>query len=690
MTNGEGSRIVRHINNAKIIYENFNERNPRTYRYCGNKNEKDSGIYNIPIQVKHTPIGVVRLTTLISPIRHNQGKEKNIFSFISKVLEKKEYDWIPKAIVNNELLIATDGSCKGEKSGYAVVFHSEKRNKTAYFGAACPSTCDTPSSLYPELLGALAATESILHWEKTCRGGRIRIYTDNKSVVNGAGEYQNKAWAPTKYKTLFLRLQNNISSIKSGIQWNWIKAHSEEITAPHLLNERADLESKRNRESSNRPSNESYNNYVTHLKYRGIPAFQLRSIGDRMMEENTQTLLETKWNWGKGVFDDIHWKGIREVVDGFSVNKKIFYSKLACGWLPTNAKRNVIEGVDAVCPLCGKAEETQSHLFQCDSTFNEHEYISINMELKKSGTCPIILAAIMFILKGEIPNESGDEECDAAIKRQCEIGAHNLWSERLSEKWGNIQSRFWDHQIHPKRNVEKWYRRVIGEIIGSAYNIWKHRNTVNNEGGGLESSNPGQLERRIRDLFDVRHKILPIDYPLYDKIKAILESKSSLVKTKWCESIERSIELHRATRGDFKQILITDYIKDCNISTCERCAGEGLEEVLNNRTVEEELEEVIPHIRGKRRKMNIGEHEVDIKETNVTIKEIVKENKVVSRRYIYGKEQIRRNPPTLDISESDEKGSMCLKGNEVNNDESSEEMCESREVNVRVKSDGPF
>lgn len=135
--------------------------------------------------------------------------------------------------INNELILYTDGACRGNPGpgGWGVLLTQGERRKEIYGGAL-----ETTNNRM-ELMAAIKGLEA-LH----ANVGLIRIVSDSKYVLQGAEEWlpnwktnnwRTAARKPVKNADLWILLDGAMTN--KEIVWEWVRGHT-----GHSGNERAD------------------------------------------------------------------------------------------------------------------------------------------------------------------------------------------------------------------------------------------------------------------------------------------------------------------------------------------------------------------------------------------------------------------------------------------------------------------
>jgi hypothetical protein len=105
--------------------------------------------------------------------------------------------------------------------------------------------------------------------------------------------------------------------------------------------------------------------------------------------------------------------------------------------------------------------------------------------MKTISTAPNIIRAICLGLDSwnkEQPMNSTNlsQSLQAAITQQGKIGWRNLLMGFAATKWSALQAECY-LQLRSRRSSQQWIAALVSKLAETTWQMWDHRNTVNNE-----------------------------------------------------------------------------------------------------------------------------------------------------------------------------------------------------------------
>jgi hypothetical protein len=172
---------------------------------------------------------------------------------------------------------------------------------------------------------------------------------------------------------------------------------------------------------------------------------------------------QKKYSWTPAILSDIDW--ISREKASRKLRKWKFVTQLSCGWLPTNARLHLIEGILPDCPLCGTIE-TVDHLFCCPGrkTFHSSFCQQLESKLQELRTPPHITQLICDSLALA---HNTSPSCTLQHHSQTSIG------------WSMFRRGFISKQFIPD-TPPHWNTRMAIFLLSSTYDLWKSRCHDNN------------------------------------------------------------------------------------------------------------------------------------------------------------------------------------------------------------------
>ena len=138
------------------------------------------------------------------------------------------------------------------------------------------------------------------------------------------------------------------------------------------------------------------------------------------------------------------------------------------------------------CPVCDLEKETNNHMFQCVTSFDQHPIKNFQNALNKIHTDPKITTIMIHMIKNDISNKQLknkyklDLHITQALIQQESIGNQLITHGKIAKSWINIQKRY--QTFHPSSiSSDIWSIKLIQSLMQCSIQIWKSRNDFNNK-----------------------------------------------------------------------------------------------------------------------------------------------------------------------------------------------------------------
>ena len=235
--------------------------------------------------------------------------------------------------------------------------------------------------------------------------GYFKAYIDNQATIDIINS-KNSPHFNCKFYPMARYLWNITKEIRTHGEWNWIKAHTVNDSIPAQINSQADILAKTIR--SKQPQHSRWPHCFQEwgmIYHKQVPILQVNHIIELIGTEICREHLKGKWKWSDEMINTIDWNTYANTMSQVTANKRLFWSRGAAGWLPTNQKRNPIDGCSPKCPTCCNQIETQEHMFQCVTESTPECNAFLYDECNKIHTDPCLTRTLHRILQPWYNNE---------------------------------------------------------------------------------------------------------------------------------------------------------------------------------------------------------------------------------------------------------------------------------------------
>ena len=152
--------------------------------------------------------------------------------------------------------------------------------------------------------------------------------------------------------------------------------------------------------------------------------------------QRIDTYYKDRWKISDQAYESINWEVTRAVRKRMTEPLQTFWTKLACGWLPTGHQLAKY-GRQQPCPRCQITDETFEHILQCPK--NQGDRATYNQELKTTlariGTSPALARTISNWVANWMDGE--------VIMEPANTLSWELWVKGIQSKhWVNKQAKY--------------------------------------------------------------------------------------------------------------------------------------------------------------------------------------------------------------------------------------------------------
>jgi hypothetical protein len=203
----------------------------------------------------------------------------------------------------------------------------------------------------------------------------------------------------------------------------------------------------------------------------------------------------------------------------------------------------------AKCPRCDYEEEDTTHVLLCKGTGTDEIWDKHITEVKnwmeQTDTNPTIQQAIWEGVntwrQGEpYPEKENTTGADNSAKRQTKIGWQNMMEGLPAKGWAEAQQQWYDWR-KSRRTGKRWITSLVKKLAETSWQMWDHRNTVNNtKGTNMESQETdGKIDREFRRGF---HRIREETGRLTKTRQEVLLRQSLGYRKNWLHRIRAARE----------------------------------------------------------------------------------------------------------------------------------------------------
>jgi hypothetical protein len=426
---------------------------------------------------------------------------------------------IAKAITEGTAIAVSDGSFKDAFGTAALVIEGPDSTNRLESTLVLPGL-PKDQSPYRSELGGLFGIVVLVHL--ICKvhnitSGSIEVGCDGQGALIQALEYAGDVDPSCQQFDIIAAIR--FWKTKSPIQWRnrHILGHQDDIQAEHELDRWAQLNCEMDLKAKAHWQQQRTQPHVP-LGIHGEP-WQLELGGEKVCRNfrssivhhifgpQAQAYWQGKGRFGEGTADEIDWQAVddgRKTMDRARQHWQTKHNSGFCGVGKMMHRRR--ERDTPKCPRCDFEVEDTEHVLKCHGTGADDKWKEQHRELKqwltKAGTDTQIRGAILkgltaFRDDAEFSSSTPPFRADVqeVVDRQNLFGWRNLLEGFPVVGWAEAQQHAFK-RIHSKRTGKRWVAALVKKLADTAWNMWQHRNEVNNNSEtSLESI---EINDRIR------------------------------------------------------------------------------------------------------------------------------------------------------------------------------------------------
>lgn len=176
--------------------------------------------------------------------------------------------------------------------------------------------------------------------------------------------------------------------ISGNLQWNWIRAHTNNIDLPYELNDIADQHAKECQSMTTSEFPSQLIHYAE-IEWKGRTMLNTSFLKE-VHHEDIRNYFCQRWEWSPDQHDMILWKYFGYVVRASGIAIRTFLAKISTGWLPTNVHMAKYTDTLETCASCGLQKEDMIHMFTCHVNLDTDKMNTFRKTMTNLKTDPSI------------------------------------------------------------------------------------------------------------------------------------------------------------------------------------------------------------------------------------------------------------------------------------------------------------
>jgi hypothetical protein len=213
-----------------------------------------------------------------------------------------------------------------------------------------------------------------------------------------------------------------------------------------------------------------------------------------------------KQRFGEGSIEDVELLATEDAMKSMSTARQHWLTKHTAGFNAVG--KNMLrrkEWTHSKCPRCAHAVEDSEHVLKCKGEgappLWDQSIKALEKWMRTISTAPNIIRAICLGLDSwnkeqPMPSTNFSQHLQAAINQQERIGWRNLLEGFPANKWSALQAEYY-LRLRSRRSSRRWLAALVKKLAEITWQMWDHRNTVNNEKETATLSI--EVNRRIRE-----------------------------------------------------------------------------------------------------------------------------------------------------------------------------------------------
>ena len=494
---------------------------------------------------------------------------EEIERFFDQVTIPKSSEKLVQDIINGDAIAVTDASVSPYTGvGASSFVITSKDLQTSYSGShGVPKGSEKMDSYRAELYGIfsiLLTLHDIIN-ENRITSGTITIACDNKASLNNALTYRNRTSITQGSFDILWAINDLMQDLPVKIIPQHVKAHQDQkkelnqLSLLETLNCIVDKKAGEYRQYIEDNSEYKYSkvhwfsNWYCMIGNDRITANLEQKVNDWIYsKEMKKHLIHNKY-YHKESFEYIDWLAVEKAANTLTNSRQIWLTKHISGFCATASKMKKRKLWDTeLCPLCGLAKETSSHIIMCPDHRARAQYEKhlkkLDQYLESSHTHPSIRCTIISTLEengsknflSNIPPHEYNNEFSIAAQQQNKIGWLGMLNGHISTKWAEIQSRHFIDMFQNPPSVQNWAKNVVLKMYDISYAMWTNRNDIVHENveEQLNQRESKKLQKKIINIYNEGSaQVLDMHrYMLEDELENIL-NRTVVEKKYWLDTI---------------------------------------------------------------------------------------------------------------------------------------------------------
>ena len=422
-------------------------------------------------------------------------------------------------------IAVSDGSHDEAWGAYGWVIGDSHTTLFTHSGVARGYPMSSHRSEAYGILSLVLFIQQTIVFSSTKPPSPIEIFCDNKAVITILQDTEKLK--PNNVKNdILAEIVRIIQEENTMAIFKHVKGHQDptttELARPAILNLLADklaasaLDNAKLHSPPDTIPTQSCTAQLTH-KGRIVSSKESNILRTSWNQQAIDSYYKERWKLSSNDFQNINWEAIRSARQGLTISQRTFWTKLACGWLPTGHQLHKY-GRHQPCPYCNHEDETFEHILQCTNNTDTRTTFIKNLKncLTRLDTAPSVQQVIETGVQGWL--EQTITEVDNA-----EPLGWGLWMRGIhSQVWLHQQTQYISATRPPSDNskisssqlARKWNRDLLQWQIHSLHYIWQERNQMVHQSHASRQEH--QVNTQIRHMYTLSEQLRHHDRQLLE------------------------------------------------------------------------------------------------------------------------------------------------------------------------------
>ena len=432
-------------------------------------------------------------------------------------------NWLPHAIINNDIIIVCDGSFQPTRStsrggaAWIIECKSTKKKVIGYLS----STSTDGGSYRSELTGIYAALTYTLAVTKAhnITSGHVDVHCDNEKALLLSSTICSRLPQKTSHADIIRLIRFTCWQLPISVHFQHIYGHQDKwlpyssLDRPSQLNVICDKLAKVGLQRDiqyNNPRHdllprESVAIFIDDIKVTGSVGGLLRNATSK---QHLRAHLDQKGTIASTIFDSVDWKGIQFAMAHSSTRFKLWATKHVSGFSATNKTMSYRSPLHSTsCPCCQLPDiiEDTHHQIHCTNPERQQLWQDTLSNLSSwldSHDCePHLSITILTYLsnKGAIAFTQSTPPNLSFSDIQDQIGWDNFIEGKITTEIRDIQHSYLC-SISSRISIDKWIGTFISQLLHLIHSQWLFRNEIvhRKSQDGLSQAEAAQIRIAIR------------------------------------------------------------------------------------------------------------------------------------------------------------------------------------------------